>query len=253
MSSLSPAQAKPKPKPRMRAVPDASSVEQVEIKAIAGAQLLAEAVTSFASPTSPQRRVRGLIGKNGKRAVSFFQAYSTIGQAVPKSNRVRVLREMVKALEQTIKAEEQEKTPATLPGIGKAQQENDDFMAEMRTQAQTQRTKDIAAKKLLTSSAMSDKLGVTKQAITAAVRAHRMFVLTGPSGENFLPAFFADAKYDRKVLGKVSKVLGGMSGGSKWEFFTSPRLSLEGKSPLEALAKGNIESVLDVAAAFRDE
>jgi hypothetical protein len=166
---------------------------------------------------------------------------------------------MVKALEETIKAEEQgapathDKVPASRPATGKAQKENDDFMAKMRLQQQARRVKDVASKKLLTSGEMAARLGVTTQAITAAVRAHRMFVLAGPSGENFFPAFFADARYDRPVLWKVSKVLGGMSGGSKWDFFTNPRITLKGKTPLEALAKGNIEEVMDVAAAFRDE
>ena len=160
---------------------------------------------------------------------------------------------MVKALEQTIKAEEHERVPTTRPATGKAKKENDYFMAKMRLQEQTQRVKDVASKKLLTSGEMAARLGVTKQALTAAVRTQRMFVLAGPSGEYFFPAFFADAKYDRPVLWKVSKVLGGLSGGSKWDFFTNPLISLKGKSPLEALAKGNIEEVMDVAAAFRDE
>lgn len=244
MSTLSSTQNRLKPKANMAVAPE--TVPLLDTKAAAGAQLLAEALTSFALPT-PQRRV------SGKSAVSFFLAYSTLGQAVPKRNRLPVLREMAKALEQTIQAAEQEGMPAALPASGKAQQENDDFMAELRNQEQTQRTKDIASKKLLTSAEMSVRLGLTKQALTAAVRAQRMFVLAGASGENFFPAFFADAKYDRPVLEKISKTLGGLSGGSKWDFFTNPRMSLKGKSPLDALAKGDIELVVDVAAAVRDE
>ena len=292
MSSLSSTQTKPKPKARMQAVADAPTMEQVETTAVAGAKLLAEAVASAAFPNTPKRNIRGLSGKSAKspkRAVSFLKAYSTIGQAVPEGNRVWVLSEMLKALKQTIEAEQQKgahaaqpatplvtqratgKTqqpdaqiatgmapqPATQPTMhfatGRAQQENDDFIAEMRSESQTQRIKDIASKKLLKSAAIAGKLGVTPQAVTAAVRANSMFALAGPSGDSFVPAFFADAKYDRKVLGKVSRVLGGMSGGSKWDFFTSPRISLNGKSPLDALAKGNIKQVLEVAAAFRDE
>lgn len=214
--------------------------------AVAGAQMLAEAVTSFAEPVSKR-------GGRGKRRVSFVQAYSSIGQAVPKKNRLAVLREMAKAIAKTIRDAESEVKPTTLPAAGKAQQENDAFMADLRSQEQALRAQDIASKKLLSSVELRDRLGLTKQALSAAVRAQRMFVLAGPSGESFYPAFFADAKYDRPVLEKVSKALGGLSGGSKWEFFTTPKISLGNKTPLDALAKGKIDQVLVAVAGFLEE
>lgn len=249
MSSVSSTQSRPKLTPR--AAPLAATVSQVETKAVAGAQMLAEAVTTFALPASTKRHTGGRGA--GKHAATFLQAYSTLGKAVPKGSRVLLLREMVKALEQTIEAEEPAGGIAARSATGKAQHENDEFLATMRLQEQARRVKDAANHKLLSSGEMAARIGVTTQALSAAVRAQRMFVLAGPSGGNFFPAFFADTKYDRPVLAKVSKMLGGLSGGSKWDFFTTPRISLKGRTPLEALAKGNIEEVMAAAAAFRDE
>lgn len=212
----------------------------------AAAQLLAEAVTSFTEP-DPKR------GRRVNRALSFAQAYSSLGRAVPRQSRLAVFREMEKALAKTIKEAELEESPVTQTVAGKAQQENDTFMANLRNEDRISRARDITTKKLLTSAEMRERLGFTAQALSAAVRAKRMFVLTGPSGENFYPAFFSDAKYDRPVLEKISKSLGGLSGGSKWEFFTTPKISLANKTPLDALAKGKIEQVLITVAGFLEE
>jgi hypothetical protein len=70
--------------------------------------------------------------------------------------------------------------------------------------------------------------------------------------EGYFPYFFADEKYPRRALEKVSKALGKLPGARKWQFFTTPRISLNGKTPLEALSKGQVDAVLS-AAAFLDE
>ena len=167
----------------------------------AGAQLLADAVTSFIEPTSKR-------GVSDKAEFSFAKAYSSLGSAIPSQSRLAVFQEMAKALAQAIKEAEAlritgvQEELAMLPDAGNAQAENDAFMADMRSQEQVLRMQDIGAKRLLSSAEMRKRLGVTSQALSAAVRAKRMFVLAGPSGENFYPAFFANEKYDRSVLAK---------------------------------------------------
>ena len=70
----------------------------------------------------------------------------------------------------------------------------------------------------------------------------------------FYPSFFADTeKYDRRVIEKISKALGGLSGGNKLAFFTTPKILLGNKTPLEALSKGKIDKVLVAAAGFLEE
>jgi hypothetical protein len=50
----------------------------------------------------------------------------------------------------------------------------------------------------------------------------------------------------------VAKVLEDLPDGSKLQFFLSHKGSLGGITPLEALAAGRMEEVLDVAAAFAE-
>ena len=111
----------------------------------------------------------------------------------------------------------------------------------------------IASGELLTSAELSARLAISAAALSAAVKAKRMFFLKGPRGRNVYPAFFADRSLDRNVLERVARQLGDLPAASKYFFFTSPRTSLGGKSPLQALAKGKVDAVLKAAAAFEKE
>jgi hypothetical protein len=126
-------------------------------------------------------------------------------------------------------------------------------MAGLVREEKTQREKDIASKRLISGAEMRERLGVSPQALSAALKAKRMFVLTGPSGGYYYPSFFADPRYDRPVLEKVCRTLGDLPGASKWDFFTTPKISLGNKAPLDALAKGKLDAVLIAAAGFLEE
>jgi hypothetical protein len=209
-------------------------------------------------PRKPSTPARRLSSKSGARLLAEARA-CLADPSIRTSRFGRLLAEMMQALDESIntaelaKAAKPQDKRAAGPGISRSKRANEKFLAEMRDQALKQRQRDIASEKLLSAAVIADRLGLTKQAVSAAVRAKRMFVLDGPSGEGFLPAFFADEKYDRAVLEKVSKALGTLPGGSKWEFFRTPRVSLGKKTPLELLAKGQIEPVLLAAAEFLDE
>ncbi|MCA8070025.1 hypothetical protein [Burkholderia vietnamiensis] len=94
-------------------------------------------------------------------------------------------------------------------------------------------------------------LGVTKQALSKAVKSGRMFSLdVGPA--TYYPAFYLDLEVDRKELQKVTQALGSLPGWSKWQFFTLPKGSLGSRTPLEALAEGMVEDVRGAAHAFAE-
>jgi len=59
-----------------------------------------------------------------------------------------------------------------------------------------------------------------------------------------------DPGHDRAQLEKVSKVLGDLPGASKLHFFLSGWGSLAGKTPLEAIAAGQLDRVLNTAHGF---
>lgn len=94
-------------------------------------------------------------------------------------------------------------------------------------------------------------LGWTRQSLSKALKAHRIFFVEW-AGTRYYPAFFADQKYERGHLEAVSKALGPLPGGSKLQFFLSHRGSLGGKSVLEALSRGQKDKVIAAAQAFAE-
>lgn len=146
-------------------------------------------------------------------------------------------------------------TVNTLPSAPKtrrASNENNQFMENLRAQEVANRRRDFDDGRLLTSTALAEQLQMTTQALGKAVRSNRMFTLDGPSGRRVYPAFFADPRCNREHIERVSQALGGWPGPSKWEFFTSPRASLNGLTPIEALAQGELDQVLRAASAFTE-
>ena len=89
---------------------------------------------------------------------------------------------------------------------------------------------------LLTSADLIERVDITRQALSNRLAAGSIFYVDGGRNERYYPAFFADAALDTKAVRKVTKALGDLPGASKWLFFTSPRESLGGLTPLEVLA-----------------
>jgi hypothetical protein len=174
-------------------------------------------------------------------------------QAVPARYRAVLIQNLRRTLDEAAKAVEVEEVDMQLIAP-ENQASTADSMAHLRLQEAAQWEKDIHEGKLLPSAEMSRRLSVRQQSLSAALKKKRIFVITGPSGGHYYPAFFADdKKYDRSVLEKVCIALGDLPGGSKWDFFTTQRISLGGKSPLEALANGKVDAVLNAAKAFMEE
>lgn len=131
-------------------------------------------------------------------------------------------------------------------------QENQAFLTRFAANEMANRTRLEKQGELVSSQALADQMGITRQAITKAVKDLRMFALDGIAGQKLYPAFFADPTLDRSQLSKVSKELGQLAGPSKWQFFTSPRSSLGRSSPIDALRKGKFADVLVAATAFKE-
>lgn len=123
------------------------------------------------------------------------------------------------------------------------------LLKRARRQASNFRTKLVYTKKLISSRELCDALDISRQALSKAVGSHRIFTIE-LGGENYYPAFFADPTYNRRQLERISKTLADLHGSVKWQFFTTPKLTLAGRTPLEALAARELESVLNAAAGF---
>lgn len=104
----------------------------------------------------------------------------------------------------------------------------------------------VAEKQIVTSGEFTEALGISRQALSKAVKMNRCFLLEY-GGENYYPRFFADQAFDRRKLERISKALGDLSGWSKWLFFTTPKLTLGEATPLAALKKRMYKEVLQAA------
>lgn len=122
-------------------------------------------------------------------------------------------------------------------------------MAELREQARSSMRKLASNGTLIGSAQFIKERGFTKQALSKAETANRVFFVD-VDGERYFPAFFVDPHYDRAKVEKISKALGALPGSSKLQFFLNGRGSLGGKTPLEALTAGQYEKVLAAAEGF---
>jgi hypothetical protein len=131
-----------------------------------------------------------------------------------------------------------------------SKQEDDALMAQMPVDVAAALLFRIERKELFTEDEMLDRLGVSRQTLRGAVKFGEIFTVEGLFGANFYPAFFADEKYKRRTLGKVSRALAGLSGSAKFQFFMSKSELLGNKTFLEALAEGALADVMIAAAGF---
>lgn len=110
----------------------------------------------------------------------------------------------------------------------------------------------IGKGQLLDARAFQELMGwSTRQALSKAVQTNRVFYVTHKA-ERYFPAFYGDSALERSHLETVSRILGDLPGGSKLQFFLAPKRSLDGQTPLQALAAGRFSKVKDIASAFAE-
>lgn len=123
----------------------------------------------------------------------------------------------------------------------------------------------LARGELLESSRFREQVGWTRRALGNAVLAGRVFYLV-VKGIRAYPAFYLDPRYTRKDVETVTKLLGDLSGGAKWLFFTTPKASLarldaerpagqalstrQARTPLRALEDGDLDRVKRAAIGY---
>lgn len=107
----------------------------------------------------------------------------------------------------------------------------------------------VAEGKLLRAAIIRRALGITGQRLIKDVAASCIFTVN-VGGEEYFPAFFLAPELGRKALAKVVRRLYGLSGWTKWRFFTEQDESLGGLTPLQGLMHGEVKLVLRAAEAF---
>jgi hypothetical protein len=104
---------------------------------------------------------------------------------------------------------------------------------------------------LISPAALAEGLKFSRQALSKALKAHRMFYVD-VQGRRHFPAFFLDPRCERRQLEDVCRALGELPGASKLQFFLTRKASLQGVTPLEALANGQFARVRTAAQGFAE-
>jgi hypothetical protein len=133
----------------------------------------------------------------------------------------------------------------------KSKREGRQFMASVEQNAAAALEVRITNRLLVDSAELEHKLRVRRRAIRNAVAANRLIEFQRSTGEKFYPSFYTDASLNRRDVEKVSKALGALPPDLKLHFFTQ-RLTSLNASPLEALRKGRLIEVLNLATAFAE-
>jgi hypothetical protein len=125
-----------------------------------------------------------------------------------------------------------------------------DLWAQEARQKSVKNLERLVSKRILIKAGeLLEQLGWTRQALSKARKARRVFSVE-IKGESYYPAYFVDPQYERRQLEAVSKALGDLPGTSKLQFMITPKGSLGSLTPLEALAKGKIADVKIAAEGF---
>jgi hypothetical protein len=134
----------------------------------------------------------------------------------------------------------------------RAIEDNTDLLDGLAAGAMARRQQLHEQGALLTSAQTCERLGITRQALSKAVKDGRLFWIDGPGGAQWYPGFYAASTANRKHIEKVAVALGDLPGDAKWQFFTTPKHSLGGKTPVAALEAGALEQVLRTALEVRE-
>lgn len=111
--------------------------------------------------------------------------------------------------------------------------------------------KMVQEERLIGSTSFVERKNVSRQALSKALKAHRLFYVE-VDGQRYIPSFFLDARLESRQLEGVSKALGELPGPSKLQFFVTRKASLSGKTPIDALADGLYSRVRTAAEGFAE-
>lgn len=99
------------------------------------------------------------------------------------------------------------------------------------------------------------RVGMTRQVLDEKLAGREIFVMPDEvhflNGDSYIPAFYADVRYDVKVLYAVSGALGACNGVQKYRFFTTASDSLGNRTPLDVIALQELANLADEIKAFR--
>ena len=107
----------------------------------------------------------------------------------------------------------------------------------------------LATGELLDEDSFMGRLRWTSKQLEVAIAARRIFFFEY-GGIRCFPAFFCTSSFDPHQVQRISEALGSVGAGAKWQFFSTPKGSLGGRTPLDALSQGRFRAVERTARSF---
>jgi hypothetical protein len=98
------------------------------------------------------------------------------------------------------------------------------------------------------------RTGMTKEQMAELLDTREIFTMPdevhGLKGRSYIPAFFADRRFDKRVLYAVSGSLGACTGVQKFRYFTTPTEHLGNRTPLELIELQQLAPLPDAVKLF---
>lgn len=126
------------------------------------------------------------------------------------------------------------------------------FMERLERQASARRSLLEKEGRIIPMQELTCWLKTSPEQLRAALASGRIFSLETNDGRELFPSFFTDPTIPRCELEAISMLLVEVPDWGKWQFFTTPKFSLCGKTPLEAIALGEFERVRISAKGFAE-
>lgn len=99
------------------------------------------------------------------------------------------------------------------------------------------------------------RTGMTKEELAERLRMREIFAMPdgvhGLEGTSYIPAFFADRRFDTRALYAVSGSLGARTEVQKFRFFTTPIEQHGNRTPLELIERHEFSPLLEAVKFFR--
>lgn len=118
-------------------------------------------------------------------------------------------------------------------------------------QADKARAALVSGQAVISAEELMGRLGCSEEFFRRAVRQGRIFTVD-VSGNIYYPGFYSDPELAWNDIGRVVRALDGLGGWLKWSFFTTPKGSLGGLTPLQALRRGMTTEVVTAAHGFAE-
>ncbi|SFM03175.1 hypothetical protein [Rugamonas rubra] len=201
-------------------------------------------------------RVEALAPANIEQAADLGAGYVIVKLRNPPTRRGHIANQAfqttipVMTRERLVTALQRGGTLAGVEDLRKRPVKNEAFMRNMASQERARRTELAESGALIGAQDLADRLEVSPQAVSKALKAGRLFALEGSGGRPLYPAFYSDGEVSRRVLETVTRALGDIPASSKWQFLTTPKASLGGATPLLAQQRGDLQAVMATAAGF---